>query len=77
MSITFLGCNKNLDEKIYEKIKILKEKYSDLSIAVDGGVNKSTAPLLIERGVTKLVIGSAIFNTEDIIETIEEFKNLE
>jgi len=64
------------DEQVYEKIKILREKYPDLPIAVDIGVNKITAPLLIERGATKLITGSAIFNTDDIIGTIEEFKNL-
>ncbi|MEK7069309.1 MAG: hypothetical protein AAB945_00775 [Patescibacteria group bacterium] len=66
----------DLDEKVYDKIKILREKYFDLPIAVDIGVNKKTASLLIETGATKLIIGSAIFNTDDIIGTIEEFKNL-
>ena len=66
----------DLDEKVYDKIKILREKYFDLPIAVDIGVNKKTASLLIEAGATKLIIGSAIFNTDDIIGTIEEFKNL-
>jgi ribulose-phosphate 3-epimerase len=65
-----------LDEKVYEKIKVLKEKYSDLPIAVDIGVNKSTAPLLVKAGATKLIMGSAIFNSNDIIGTVEEFKNL-
>ncbi|MEK9181824.1 MAG: hypothetical protein AAB786_02270 [Patescibacteria group bacterium] len=65
-----------LDEKVYEKIKILREKYSDLPIAVDIGVNETTAPLLIQAGATKLVIGSAIFNTDDIIGTVERFRNL-
>ncbi|PIP68829.1 hypothetical protein CO033_00685 [Candidatus Nomurabacteria bacterium CG_4_9_14_0_2_um_filter_32_10] len=67
----------SLDEEVYKKIKIFREKYSDLPIAVDIGVNKKTASLLIKEGATKLVIGSAIFNTEDIIETIQEFKNLD
>lgn len=80
--VQFMGNDKigyqgiSLDEKIYKNIKILREKYSDLPIAVDIGVNKDTAPFLIEAGATKLVIGSAIFNSEDIRETIEEFKNL-
>jgi len=65
-----------LDEQVYKKIKILREKYPNLPIAVDIGVNKTTAPLLIKAGATKLVIGSAIFNTDDIVGTIEEFKNL-
>ncbi|PIR68662.1 hypothetical protein COX93_02070 [Candidatus Nomurabacteria bacterium CG_4_10_14_0_2_um_filter_30_12] len=81
--VQFMGNDKigyqgiSLDEKVYKNIKILREKYSDLPIAVDIGVNKETAPLLIKAGATKLVIGSAVFNSEDIIETIEDFKNLE
>ncbi|MEK7471465.1 MAG: hypothetical protein AAB623_02340 [Patescibacteria group bacterium] len=65
-----------LDEQVYKKIKILREKYHDLPIAVDIGVNKVTAPLLVKAGATKLVVGSAIFKTDDIIGTIEEFENL-
>ncbi|MFA6257831.1 MAG: hypothetical protein WC671_02350 [Candidatus Paceibacterota bacterium] len=65
-----------LDEQVYEKIKVLREKYPDFPIAVDIGVNRSTAPLLVESGATKLVAGSAIFKTDDIIGTIEDFENL-
>lgn len=65
-----------LDENVYEKIKNLREKYHDLPIAIDIGVNSETAPILIEAGATKLVIGSAIFNSSDIIGAIEEFKSL-
>lgn len=60
-----------LDEKVYEKIKSLREKYSDLPIAVDIGVNRETASRLVQAGATKLVSGSAIFNSGDIIGTIE------
>jgi len=65
-----------LDEKIYDKIKSLRERYSDIPIAVDIGVNENTASTLVEAGATKLVMGSAIFNTDDIIGTIERFRNL-
>jgi ribulose-phosphate 3-epimerase len=64
------------DEKVLEKIKILKEKFPDLVISVDGGVDLENAPALVSAGASRLVIGSAIFNTDDIIGTIEEFKNL-
>jgi pentose-5-phosphate-3-epimerase len=47
-----------------------------LIIAVDGGVNFDTTPSLLLAGASRLVIGSAIFNTDDIINTIEEFKKL-
>ena len=65
-----------LDEQVYEKIKTLRKKYPDLPIAVDIGVSTDTASLLVAAGATKLVAGSAIFNTDDIINTIEKFKNL-
>jgi ribulose-phosphate 3-epimerase len=65
-----------LDEKVYEKVKILKEKYPDLPIAVDIGVNYETAPLLVKAGVTKLVAGSLIFKSDDIRETINELEKL-
>lgn len=80
--VQFMGNDKigyhgiSLDEKVYENIKILRKKYFDMPISVDIGVNKDTAPLLIKAGANKLVVGSAIFNTDDIIETIEDFKNL-
>lgn len=80
--VQFMGNDKigyqgvSLDEKVYEKIKILRERYFDLPIAVDIGVNMDTASKLIDAGATKLVIGSAILNADDIIGTIEDFKNL-
>ncbi|KKP76360.1 MAG: hypothetical protein UR72_C0002G0006 [Parcubacteria group bacterium GW2011_GWC1_35_21] len=64
------------NKKVLENIKILKERFPDLVISVDGGVNFETVPLLIEAGAMKLIIGSTIFNTDDIVGTIEEFKNL-
>ncbi len=64
------------DEKALGHIRQLREKFSDLIISVDGGVNFETAPKILDAGATRLVIGSAIFNTDDIIGTIEEFRNL-
>ncbi|MEK7579499.1 MAG: hypothetical protein AAB460_03155 [Patescibacteria group bacterium] len=65
-----------LDEYVYAKISDIRAKHSELSIAVDIGVNEDTAPQLIEAGATKLVAGSAIFGSDDIKETIEYLKNL-
>lgn len=64
------------EEKIFTKIKILREKYPDLPIEVDIGVNEETAPKLVEAGATKLAAGSAIFNNDDIIGAVEKFRNL-
>lgn len=64
-----------LDETVYDKIKELREVF-DKPIAVDIGVNRDTAPRLVEAGCTKLVSGSAIFNSGEAKEVIKEFKNL-
>jgi ribulose-phosphate 3-epimerase len=66
----------DFDPKCLEHIKILKEKFPDLIISVDGGVNLETAKVLIDNGVDRLVAGSAIFHTNDIIDTMEQFREL-
>jgi ribulose-phosphate 3-epimerase len=64
------------DERCISNIKVLKEKFPDLIISVDGGVNLETGARLVDAGAERLVAGSAIFNSGDIIDTIEQFKNL-
>ena len=84
-SVDFVQCmgigqigfqGQDFDERVLEQIKKLKEKFADLIISVDGGVTLNTAPALVSAGASRLVAGSAIFNTDDIIERIEEFRNL-
>lgn len=57
-------------------IEKLKEKFPEIIISVDGGVDLHTAPRIISSGADRLVVGSAIFRENDIIEVIEQFKNL-
>ena len=64
------------DKKCLDHIKKLKKQFPDIIISVDGGVNFETAPLIIASGADRLLIGSAIFNTDDIIDTIERFRSL-
>jgi len=66
----------SLDEKVYERIKLLREKYSTLPIEVDIGVNEQTAPLLAASGATKLITGSVLFNSSDKIGLVKKFQNL-
>lgn len=66
----------SLDEKIYDKIKLLRKKYPELPIEIDIGVNEQTAPLLVEAGATKLVTGSALSGSYDKMELVERFQNL-
>ena len=64
------------DERVIEQIKSLKEKYPDLIVSVDGGVNEETAPLLVEAGASRLVAGSALMKSFDVKETIKELSEL-
>ncbi len=64
------------DEKVLTQIKNLKEKYPEIKISIDGSVNQNTAPLLLEAGADRLVIGSALLDSYDIGETIKEFELL-
>ncbi len=64
------------NQKVIDNIKKLREQFSSLVISVDGGVNLEIGGLLVDAGVDRLVVGSAIFNTSDIIDSIENFKNL-
>jgi ribulose-phosphate 3-epimerase len=41
---------------------MLDERGLDAAIGVDGGINTSTAPLVVEAGVTMMVSGSSIYN---------------
>ena len=78
MGIEHIGFQgEGFDEKVLEHIKTLKEKYPDIIISVDGSVNFDTAPDLIDAGAERLVIGSAIFKSNDIKETVNMFESLE
>lgn len=73
-NIGFQG--EEFQEKVLEDIKYLKNKYPDLQISIDGGVNEENIISLRDGGVDRIVSGSAIFNTSDILGKIEDFKNL-
>lgn len=64
------------DERVLNQIKELKNKYPEIKISVDGSVNENTAPILVEAGVNRLVIGSALLQSYDIRETFRDFENL-
>jgi len=64
------------DERVLDQIQALREEHPNVTISVDGGVNKETAPQLIEAGANRLVIGSAIFGADNIEKALKEFKKL-
>ncbi|MEK7501644.1 MAG: hypothetical protein AAB629_01845 [Patescibacteria group bacterium] len=64
------------DGEVIEKIKAIRLEYPDVIISIDGGVSLENAKQLIEAGVNRLVVGSVIFDSENIINTIRQFRDL-
>ena len=53
------------DERTLGRSRLLREKFPELEIAVDGSVNAQTIPKLYAAGVTRFAPGSAIAKTKD------------
>jgi ribulose-phosphate 3-epimerase len=49
-------------EKIRRLRQMLDERDLEIPIAVDGGIDETTAPLVVEAGATVLMAGSSIYN---------------
>ncbi len=64
------------DVRVISKIEQLRQLAPRTIISVDGGVSLETATSLIDAGVDRLVVGSALFKSDDIAETFEQFKLL-
>jgi len=60
----------------FDIIKKVKELYPDITIQIDGGVSMDNAEELKNAGVKRLVAGSAIFNSEDIVDSLEQFRKI-
>lgn len=55
---------------VLNKIRVLKQMHPQLVIAVDGGVNVSTAPHLVSAGATRLCVASFLWQSMDIGEAV-------
>lgn len=58
------------------KVRKLRQMYPSVTIAVDGGVSLKNAPELIHAGADSLVVGSALFKSDNIEKTFYEFAAL-
>jgi len=63
-------------ESQLEKIKTLRQKFPDVKIEVDGGVNLETAPKIKTAGADILVAASAIWGSENIKEAYINLQKL-
>ena len=67
-------------EDMLLKVKLLKElreknNYKYL-IEIDGGLNNNTSVLAKEAGCDIIVVGTYLFNSNDIKKTVKELENI-
>jgi ribulose-phosphate 3-epimerase len=65
-----------LDERVFEKIRIFRERHPDISVQVDGGVTLESAKKLLALGVSSLVVGSAIAHADNPAHALQAFEDL-
>ncbi len=76
MSVAQIGYHGHpFDERVLPKISALRQKYPNVKIAIDGGINIETAKKAAKAGADILVAGSAIFDSEDVKKAFEELRN--
>ena len=56
------------------KLQQLRAMLGDRDLEVDGGIDETTAPLVIEAGANVLVAGSYIYRADSYLEAIEALK---
>lgn len=77
MGISRIGKQGEVFEKsILDKIASFQTKHPNMLIQVDGGVTLDNVPSLIHVGVTRLIVGSALWNAPDLAEAYAKFIQL-
>jgi ribulose-phosphate 3-epimerase len=61
------------DPRVLPKIRAFRRANPKLPIQVDGGVSLSTAPALLAAGVSRLIVGSALWKARDLAAAYREF----
>ena len=80
--IQLMGINKigyqgeQFNPKVIEYITKIREEFKDIIISIDGGIKEDNIKDIIKAGVNRLIIGSAIFNTESPRDSYNHLKKL-
>ena len=74
MSVEPGYCGQSFHENAIDRVNFFKTNYPKKIIEVDGGVSTENSAILAKNGADILVAGSAIFKSDDPIETIIQMK---
>lgn len=77
--VLVMGVNPGFSAQQYipaveEKIRKLRERFPQINIEVDGGINTATAGRVVRAGANKLAAASAIFGAEWPAQAIRELR---
>jgi ribulose-phosphate 3-epimerase len=64
------------DMGVIPRIRAFRKKHPKIPVQVDGGVTMRNAPALLDAGVSRLVVGSAIWKAPDPLEAYRAFAEL-
>lgn len=64
------------DSRVLERIRAIRRDYPQMTIQVDGAVSLATAPRLLDAGVDRLVVGSALWKAPNLKDTLHAFRSL-
>ncbi len=76
MSVKPGTSGQEFQESVIPKIISLRQKYLNVKIEVDGGINLINAEQAVEVGADYLAVGSAIWQSEDIGQTIKKLESI-
>lgn len=64
------------DERVFECLRIFRERHPDIPLQVDGGVSLGNAQKLFALGVANVVVGSALLRASDPASVFAQFESL-
>ncbi len=77
MGIAKIGAQgQSFDQRVFDRIRIIKQKFPQKPITIDGSVNKDTVKDLSMAGANRFIVGSAIVLAEKPHEAYLELMNI-
>jgi len=64
------------DERVIDMIRAVKARYPNVTIQVDGSVNRETGPSLVQAGASRLAPGSFVLSSDDPAAAIDTLKHV-
>jgi ribulose-phosphate 3-epimerase len=62
--------------EVLDKISNFKNNYSEIPIAVDGGINLETAQKVVGAGASILIVGSYFLTSQDLSKSLTDLKSI-